>query len=155
MALVGVIGFAAYRARQAGVMFDRGRDGGYAIQARGADGKNASIEFGGSVGKLPSWVPVYPGSHPVVAMKGTVDGGTEGGQFYFTTPDAGSRVKSFYQDRFNELGMKVEANVAMQSAGGDNGVISATDDGGERRSVLVAVGGHSGHTTVSVTYGKK
>ena len=45
--------------------------------------------------------------------------------------------------------------LARLSAGGDNGVISATDDGGERRSVLVAVGGHSGHTTVSVTYGKK
>jgi hypothetical protein len=150
IATVGVIAYGLHRARQAGVMFDRGRDGGYTIQARGADGKNASVEFGGSVGKLPSWVPEYPGSHPTYAMKGTTDGGAESGQFYFTTTDSGSQVKSFYEDKCKELGMKVQANVTTQDAG----VITATDEG-EQRSLVIVVAGKSDRTTVNVTYGKK
>lgn len=149
IAVVGVIGFVAHRAHQAGVSFDRGRDGGFSIQARGADGKDAKVEFGGG-GKLPSWVPNYPGSQPHFAMQGTVEGGGESGQFYFDTSDSGSHVLSFYEDKCKDLGMKVVSNITTQDAG----MITATDEG-DRRSVVVVIAGQSSHTTVSVTYGKQ
>jgi hypothetical protein len=151
IAVAGFIGFVAHRVHQAGVSLDRGRDGGFAIQTRGADGKNATIEFGTSAGKTPSWVPEYPGSHPTFAMRGTADGGAEGGNFTFITSDDASRVKSFYTDKCKDLGMKLN----LESTTSEGGMIVAADDGGDRRSLTVIVGGHPGETTVNVTYGRK
>jgi hypothetical protein len=152
LGVVGVAGYIAHRARQAGVFFDRGRDGGFAFQARGADGKNARVEIGGSAGKLPSWVPAYPGSEAVLAIRGTGDGGSEGGNFTFTTPDSASRVKAFYEDKCKELGLQTQ----VETSAGEGGTIVATDEGADRRSLTVVVGGSlSGRTTVNVTYGRK
>jgi hypothetical protein len=153
IAIVGMAAFVAHRARQAGLDFGRGRNGGITFQARGNDGKNARIEFGTS-SKLPSWVPVYPGSDATAtfAIKASGDGG-EGGNFTFTTSDSGSHVKEFYQNKFKELGMKVNLETTSDEAG----MMIATDDGTEnKRSLTVVVGNdHSGLTTVNVTYGLK
>jgi hypothetical protein len=149
--VVSIIGLIAHRARQAGVSFDRGRDGGFAIQTRGADGKNATVEFGTAAGKAPRWVPEYPGSHPTFSMRGTADGGAEGGNFTFTTSDDPSKVKSFYMDKCRDLGMKLN----LESTTEEGGMIVAADEGGDRRSLTVIVGGNRGETTVNVTYGRK
>jgi hypothetical protein len=143
----------AHRARQAGLMIDRGRDGGVSFNVRGSDGKDARVEFGTSVGKLPSWVPVYPGSEgrSTFAVRGTGNGEGEGGNFTFTTPDDGAKVKAFYADKCKDLGMKVQ----METSTPEGGLIIAADEGGERRALTVVVGGHSGETTVNLTYGLK
>lgn len=153
LATVGVIGFGIHRARQAGLILDRGRSDGFSFQVRGADGKNARVEFGTSVGRLPSWVPVYPGSEgrATFAVRGAGDG--EGGNFTFTTFDDGARVKSFYADKCKDLGMKVN----LETNTPEGGMFIAADEGagGEKRSLSVVVGSHSGRTTVNVTYGVK
>jgi len=154
IATVGVIGFVAHRVHQAGLIPERGRDGSVQFNVRGADGKNAHIEFGATAGKLPSWVPVYPGSegHANFAVRGT--GGNEegeGGNFTFTTSDDGARVKSFYADKCKDMGMKVN----LETTTPDGGMFIATDDSGEKRSLTVVIGGHAGETTVNVTYGSK
>src|SRR5580692_4424114 len=59
IAVAGAVAYFAHKVHQA-VSVD-GRTGGVTLHARGNDGKDAVIQFGGS-GKLPSWVPVYPGS---------------------------------------------------------------------------------------------
>jgi hypothetical protein len=150
---VGAIGLAAlvaHHARRAGISFDRGRDGGFALETRGADGKRATLEFGASSGKLPSWVPAYPGSHPAFTVRAAADGG-EGGNFTFKTSDDVSRVKSFYIDKCQFLGMKLN----LESTTADAGMIVAVDEGGDGRSLTVVVGSQSGETTVNVTYGRK
>ena len=151
--VVGVIGFVAHRVHQAGVSFDRGSDGGVTMQARGADGKDATVEFGGSAGKLPSWVPVYPGSegHTNFAVRGSGDGGAEGGDFTFTTSDEASKVKSFYAGKCKEMGMTIN----LDSTTEEGGIMVAADEGGDRRSLTITVGGHPGETTVNVIYGRK
>jgi hypothetical protein len=154
IATVGVIGFVAHRAaRQAGLAIDRSRDGGVSFNVRGADGKDARVEFGTSVGKLPSWVPVYPGSEgrATFAVRGTGNGEGEGGNFTFTTSDDGARVKAFYADKCKDLGMKVN----LETTTPEGGMFIAADEGGEKRSLTVVIGGHGGQTTVNVTYGSK
>jgi hypothetical protein len=153
LSIVGVIGYAAHRARQAGVVFDRTHDGGFSIQARGADGKDARVEFGSSVGKLPSWVPVYPGSdgRATFSVRGTGNGAEEGGNFTFTTSDDSAKVKSFYSDKCKDLGMKANLDTTTP----EGGMIVAADEGGDERSLTVVIGGHSGNTTVNVTYARK
>jgi len=152
LGIAGIVWLGIHRVHQAGLSFDRSRDGGLAITARGADGKPATVEFGTSVGKLPSWVPEYPGSksQSTFSIRGSGQGEGEGGNFTFTTSDSPSKVLSFYQDKCKDVGMKVN----LSTTGGEGGMIIATDDG-EKRSLTVVVGGSAGQTTVNVTYGMK
>ena len=148
----GILGLVVHRARQAGVSFDRHNNGRFSITARGADGKNATVEFGGSANQLPSWVPEYPGSKPVLAVRATGEGirAGEGGNFTFTTSDSAATVLSFYEDKCKDLGMKVN----LTTTSDEGGMIVASDDHDRGRSLTVVVGG-SGRTSVNVTYASK
>jgi hypothetical protein len=141
---LAIFGIVAHRVHQA-VSVDH--DGNVSIRARGGDGGSIVI---GKGGKLPSWVPSYPGAdaQATFAVKG---GDGEGGNFTFKTSDAPSKVKEFYEDKCKDLGMKISLDTTTE----DGGMVIATDDGGEKRSVTVVVGRSSGETTVNVTYGRK
>jgi hypothetical protein len=149
--VLGIIGFVAHRMNQAGVTFVRGHDGNLTV--RGADGRGGSMTFGGSTGKLPSWVPVYPGSqeHINFSVRGSAENGAEGGNYTFTTSDDASKVKAFYSDKCNDLGMKV----SLDSSTPDGGMIVAVEEDGDKRSLTAVVSGHHGGSTVNVTYGRK
>ena len=145
----GVAWFVVRRAHQAGVSFDRSRDGGVTITTR--DGQ---VEFGNAAGRLPSWVPEYPGSRPTFSVRARGEhGGSsgEGGNFTFTTADPVSQVLSFYEEKCRDLGMKVD----LTTSTGESGMVVAVDEQGERRSLTVVVGGGSGQTSVNVTYARK
>ena len=147
--VMATVAYFAHRVHQAVQMNPNG-DGGFSIKARGDDGKDASVQFGGSIGKLPSWVPAYPGAN----AKGTFSvksGNGEGGNFTYTTPDDPERVKAFYADKCKELGMKVN----LESTTSDGAMFVAADENGDKRSLTVVIGKSSGETTVNVTYGTK
>ncbi|SPE35082.1 conserved hypothetical protein [Candidatus Sulfopaludibacter sp. SbA6] len=133
--------------------FDDVRNGKFNMKVQGDDGKTATVEIGGAGGKLPSWVPSYPGStaQGTFSVRGTSeDGSGEGGNFTFTTPDAPSKVMTFYQDKANELGMK--ANLTTNTP--DGGMLIVADEGSQR-TLTVVVGKGSPDTTVNVTYAVK
>jgi hypothetical protein len=133
--------------------FDEAKTGRFKMSAQGDDGKTATLEFGAAAGKLPSWVPSYPGSttQGTFAVRGDAnDGSGEGGNFTFTTKDAASKAMSFYQDKAKELGMKVN----LVSTAAEGGMIIATDEE-SKRSLTVVVAGSSGDTSVNVTYTQK
>ena len=62
-------------------------------------------------------------------------------------------MKEFYQNKFKELGMKVN----LETNSDEGGMLIATDEGtADKRSLTVVVADdHSGLTTVNVTYGLK
>jgi hypothetical protein len=133
--------------------FDQAKGGKFSLSAEGDDGKVATMEFGGSNGKLPSWVPAYPGSTPQMNITARGEGSDqkgEGGNFTFTTSDPSSRVLSFYQDKAKDMGMKV--NLTTTTA--DAGMVIATDETSQR-TLTAIVGNGDGKTTVNVTYGAK
>jgi hypothetical protein len=132
--------------------FDQARNGKFSISADDDHGGTATMQFGGSATNLPSWVPKYPGSESTstFAVKGSGGDLADGGSFTFTTPDSSDQVLKFYRDKDQELGLK--ANMTTATPGG--GMIMATEEGG-KRSLTVIVDGHSGSTSVSVTYGMK
>jgi len=132
--------------------FDDVKNGKISFSAVGDDGKTASLEIGAG-GKLPSWVPAYPGADAkgTFAIKGDDGNGQgEGGTFSFTTPDSPAKVKSFYEDKCRQAGMKVKMTLNTEQGG----MIVATDDG-ERHTLNVTVAGGSGDTTVTLIYGAK
>jgi hypothetical protein len=132
--------------------FDDIKNGKLKFTAEGDDGKVATMEIGGA-GKLPSWVPEYPGAtaQPSFSVKGNSgDGSGEGGNVTFTVKDAPSKVLAFYQDKTKEMGMK--ANMSTNTP--DGGMFIAGDEDGSR-SLTVVVGTSNAETTVNLTYGRK
>jgi hypothetical protein len=129
--------------------FDQARNGRFSVTAQDDQGKNATLDFGGSMKAIPGWVPSYPGgSTPKSTFSASAGDGNVSGSFTFTTTDSQDRVLSFYQDKCKELGLKT---TNISSPGG--GSVIGTDDA-TKRSLLVFVGTGS-PATVSVTYGLK
>jgi hypothetical protein len=134
------------------VTFDAVKNGQFRMNAQSEDG-TASMQFGGDVGKLPSWVPHYPGSTPkgTFSVKGSGgDGSGEVRSFTFTTKDQAPKAISFYQDKAKELGMKAN----LTGTTDEGGMIIAADEDSKRTLTVVVVGG-SGETTVNVSYAQK
>ena len=129
--------------------FDDAKNGRFHFSATDENGKTASMEFGGSASKLPSWIPAYPGATPQVAFTASGDQG-EGGTFSYSTGDSPARVQQFYQDKMKEMGMKV-TNVMSSDTGA---MVNGADDGGGR-SLNAIISTEQGQTKVAVTFGKK
>jgi hypothetical protein len=133
--------------------FDDIKKGKLKFSARGKDGEVANMEIGGGEGKLPSWVPTYPGAKAQGNMTANGQGGDgmgEGGIVTFTTPDPASRVTAFYEAKIKEIGMSVN----LTQITGTGGMVMGEDEGG-KRTLNVMVGGGSGDTSFTVTYGRK
>jgi len=129
--------------------FDDVKNGRFHFSAQDENGKTATMEFGGSASKLPSWIPAYPGSNPEGAITASGNDG-EGGMFGFKTSDAPAKVLQFYQDKFKEMGMQATTVTSTEEGGMVNG-----GDEANHRSLNVVVSKSGGETSVAVTYGKK
>jgi hypothetical protein len=129
--------------------FDDVKNGRFHFSAQDENGKTATMDFGGSSAKLPSWIPAYPGSNPEGAITASGTDG-EGGMFGFKTSDAPQKVLQFYQDKFKEMGMQATTVTTTEEGGMVNG-----GDDANHRSLNVVVGKSDGQTSVAVTYGKK
>lgn len=129
--------------------FDDVRNGRFRFSAQDENGKTATMEFGGSTGKIPDWIPSYPGSSPKMTFSASASDG-DAGNFTFETSDEPAKVMDFYRQRAKELGM--EAATIMSTERG--GMVNGTDEN-NHRSMNVVVDNSSGKTTVAVTYGKK
>jgi hypothetical protein len=133
--------------------FDDVKKGRLKFSATGDNGEVANLEIGGGEGKLPAWVPAYPGARAQgnLTASGSDGGGVgEGGVVTFTTPDPPSKVTEFYDAKCKEMGMSV--NLSQISDTG--GMIIGADEG-KQRTLHVLVAGGSGDTTITVTYGRK
>ena len=133
--------------------FDDVKKGRLKFSATGDNGEVANLEIGGGEGKLPSWVPAYPGARAQgnLTASGADGGGVgEGGIVTFTTPDPPSKVTEFYDAKCKEMGMSV--NLSQLS---DSGGLIVGADEGKQRTLHVMVAGGSGDTTITVTYGRK
>jgi hypothetical protein len=132
--------------------FDDVKNGGkFSITADDDNGGKANVQFGGEGAKPPDWVPQYPGSAPksTFSVTGSSSDGN-GGNFTFTTSDSPEKVLEFYQNKIKEAGMNVKSTTTTPSGS----LVSGADESGDR-TLLAAVSGSSGETTVNVTYGSK
>jgi hypothetical protein len=134
--------------------FDDVKDGRISLSAKDENGKVGHVELGGGAGKLPAWVPVYPGARVESHISGVGADGEqteEGGIYKFSSADSPSQVMSFYQDKARDLGMKVE----LTTATAEGGHFSAAEED-NTRTMVVSVGSRSGGgATGSVTFKRK
>jgi hypothetical protein len=134
--------------------FDDIKAGRFKMRAIGRNGEVANVEMGAGTGRVPSWVPVYPGARAQGNFSATGDDGSgrgAGGVVGYETSDAPDKVAEFYKDKVNSLGMKV----ITEFSGNDGGMMIAKDDD-DRRTLHVTVGKNSnGGSTIGVTYAEK
>jgi hypothetical protein len=130
------------------------KNGHFSFSAQDESGQTGSVEFGGGVGKLPSWVPVYPGAKAEGEFSATGGAGQneEGGTVILSTSDDWSKVVSFYQDKAKDLGMKT----TMTTATGKGGMVIFTDEDSKRTlSVAAGGGGSDGRSSITLVYSVK
>ena len=133
--------------------FDDIKNGKFKMHSVDKEGKEANLEIGGGAGKLPSWVPTYPGAKAqgnFTARAEGADGMGEGGMVGFTTPDSPSQVISFYQDKAKEMGLTANLNGSTP----EGAMFTAVDEN-THRTLNIIVGGGKDGTTFTVTYGRK
>lgn len=131
--------------------FDDARRGRFSLEAVDDEGRGGSIEVGEDA-KLPSWLPVYPGSQPepVLSARGrNEEGAGEAGEFRFDTPDLPSQVISFYQDRGREMDLQFHLVRSGET------ITLATVDDDHDRFLKVVARRDDDRTIVNVTYGRK
>jgi len=127
--------------------FDDVRNGRFNMNIQ-EDGKNASISVGGdAAGKVPSWVPVYPGGKVNGAFAATsTDEHGDAGTFTFTTNDSAAEVRKFYEDKAKETGMVIDASGETVL-----GTALKINDANSKRNYAIVIMG-TGPTTVQVSY---
>ena len=140
-------------AKQGKVKFQEDGKEAVSITASG-DGSSGSVEVKspegvarfGQGGKLPDWVPNYPGSSPQGAF--TMQGAEgENAAFHFKTSDAPSKVLGFYNDELKKAGWKVS-----MTASGDEGGVVVAEQPAQQRTLMVTVGaGEGAEVNLSVT----
>ena len=132
--------------------FDEAKKGKITFKEEGGDNKSATVEFGSSAEKLPSWVPAYPGAkvQGTFSVTGNSSEG-EGGTYSLTTPDDAAKVLSFYQDKLKAEGLTIALNTTTP----DGGMLVAQDEGKKQNlTVIIGKDGQNG-TSVNLTFGVK
>ena len=136
--------------KDAVVVSSSGSGGTGSVEVKSADG---TVKIGGGGGKVPTWIPDYPGSAPQGSFTAQTNSGSSG-NFSYKIKDPADRVAKFYEDGFKSSGMKVTSNVTNSDGKTSAAFLSAEDDAKTHTSI-VAIATEDGETTVSVTYNLK
>ncbi len=119
------------------------------VQVTSSEG---SFKMGAGADKAPDWVPVYPGSSPQTNFSAS-DAKGESGSYTFVTKDPVDKIMSYYGDAMKSAGLKV-SNTTTNTNGKVSGIVSGSSDG-DKRSVMVTIGGEDDGSHVGVVYSSK
>jgi hypothetical protein len=133
--------------KQFSISIDAARRGSFTLRGDDDHG-SGSVQIGGGA-KIPSWVPLYPGSHPETnfSAQGESDRDAgEAGNFSFRTTDTVSQIVEFYERQGERLGLSVKV--------GPIGTVIVGEKDRDRYLKVVATEASS-ETSVNVTYARK
>jgi hypothetical protein len=131
--------------------FDDVKRGRFSMTSTDSDGRIERVEMG--AGKVPAWVPRYPGAFANGQITATVSGSDveEGGVYSFKTTDDPAKVIRFFEEECRRLGMT--PGVSDTSHGGAH--IEAEDGQGRSLQILVSRIPLAGGALGSVTFKRK
>jgi hypothetical protein len=114
------------------------------IEVNGADGK---VKIGNTSGKMPDWLPEYPG----VKIEGTYsteNAESSGAGFNFVTEDSIQEVIDFYEEGLKEEGFKVTRSTTTVNGQSSGSIVG--NDTGYKRNVVISASIINGETKVNV-----
>jgi hypothetical protein len=117
-----------------------GDDKSGAVTVQSAEG-NVRI---GAGGKVPTWMPAYPGSSPEGSYSAQ---NSEGDQttYGFKTKDPAPQVLTYYQDQLKAAGFTI-----TQTVNSNQGGLMSAESADKKRTAVVTVGASSEGAQVSV-----
>jgi hypothetical protein len=134
--------------------FDDIKAGRFKMRAIGKNGEVANVEMGAGSGKVPSWLPTYPGATAQGNFTATGDDNTgrgAGGIVTYESSDSPQKVFDYYKTKLNTMGMKIES----EASNGNTGSITAREED-EKRWINVTIGnGSSGGSSIGISFGEK
>lgn len=130
------------------------------LEAKG-DGASGGLEMKssegtvkiGAGGKLPDWVPAYPGATAAGTYSMQSSEG-DAGTFAFQTKDAVDKVVAFYSGAMKTAGLKVTSNITQQDGKTAGGMVSG-EDASKSRTLVLILGTSDEGTAVSLTFKSK
>lgn len=125
------------------VVIQGGKNGG-SIEVNNSDEK---VKIGNTSGKLPDWLPEYPG----VEIQGTysVDNAeSSGAGFNFVTEDSIEEVMDFYENELKQEGFKITKTTSTVNGKASGSVVG--NDAGYKRNVVVNASILNGETKVQI-----
>ena len=116
------------------------------------DGKGGQVSFTGESATTitESWIPSYPGSSKLGAMKSTQNG-KKSGTYRFKSNDDVKQVISFYDEKLNSDGFKI--NKTSYDANGESGGSVTGEKGG--RTIAVTAAREGSETDIVITFSEQ
>ena len=122
------------------------------IMVKDKDGNVTQLGLG-DLGRVPAWVPRYPGASEEASLMQAEDAAQISGMLTFATTATAEDVRKFYEDEAGKLSLESSSSSAMNLNGVDT--INLHFSGG-RRTMTVDVFGKSGEPLgVKVLYTEK
>lgn len=115
-----------------------GQNGAVTVQS-----PDGNVRFGGG-GKIPGWVPVYPGTSPVANYSAQTKDGDQTG-FTFKASDEPSKILAYFQDQLKSAGFNV-----AQVVSSDQGGMLSGENADKTKTVVVTLGKSSDGTQGNV-----
>jgi hypothetical protein len=129
------------------------------IQSQG-EGENAalkiqsdegSVQMGANAsGRMPGWLPAYPGAAAAGGMAFSKEGGNSGSCTYRSN-DSVESVIAYYEDALKNAGFEVQKSTTPVPGQGSVTILSASDDKSQRKASVTATQ-MQGSTTITLTF---
>ena len=116
----------------------------HGIEVRDGD---RTTRVGGGAGRIPAWVPVYPGSQPEVTVS-EESASESSGTLAFKTKDSEAAVEKYYEDALKSAGYSVSP---VDEAGRESRALEARSASGNRTVKVTAKAGFTG-THVAIEF---
>ncbi len=116
-----------------------GGEGSGVVRFKSSEGE---MEFGGSLGEMPDWVPVYESGN-TRTVTSAQQAGRGQGSYVLMTSDPPAKVLSFYTAELKDAGLRPEAS----------GETIRAQDAASNRSVQVLIVRMQDDTSITVSYG--
>lgn len=123
--------------------------GGGTVRVQTPEG---TVQYGATSGKLPGWIPVYPGATVQMGMSSQSEE-ERSGQAVIKTTDSPKQLIEYYSKALKEAGLEVDT-IHRGSGEDESAMISAEESNGGRKA-LVVVGKSEQDTTASVNFTEK
>jgi hypothetical protein len=130
-----------------------GENGGLSATTTDEKGQESTFHMGAGSGKLPDWLPAYPGG----STQGTYDTTSPEGRsaaVVVTTTDSPDKVLDFYEAKLKEAGLTAEKTTSQTDGKTTSGSVSGAS-ADQKRSVTVAVSSSSDGTQAMVSFNEK
>jgi hypothetical protein len=125
----------------------RGEGDNATLEIQSSEG---SVRIGANAGRLPSWLPSYPGTEAGGGVEFYSEKG-DSGSCSFKSKDSAEAISAFYENALKNAGFEVQKSITQIPGQGSMIILSAENDSVQRKVNVTAIRGE-GDTTINLAF---